>query len=102
MQSGSPAPDRFRITLAAMSTELWILFGSWLAAGGVLSMLGFWKIGLASSAVGIAADLLFQVRLKTLADDRSLTAEQGIGLLAPIVAARFSLGVVGPIAILWV
>ena len=103
LKPGAAPPSRYRVTLAAMRTELWILLGAWLAAGAVLAMLGFWKIGVASSVVGIAADLGFQARLRALArkPDPVGGRDHGLGALAPIVAARFTLGVLGPLAVLW-
>jgi two-component system, sensor histidine kinase len=100
MTPGAAAPDRFRITLAGMRTEPWLLFGAWAAGGAVLAMLGFWQVGLATSAVGALTDLAFQRRLKALWDDPDLDGEAGIRKLTPIVATRFGLGVAGSLIVM--
>ncbi|MFN3816831.1 ATP-binding protein [Brevundimonas sp.] len=100
LRPGGPMPDRFQVTLAAMRTEAWLLYGAWGVAGLVLAMLGHWQIGLITSLAGAAADILFQRRLKILSRAAPMAPEAGIARLTPIVAIRFSLGVAGALIII--
>lgn len=91
-------PDRYRITLATMITEPWLLFGSWAAGGLVLTLLGFWQIAVITSAIGALADVVFQRRLRKLWAAGPIDAQAGVTGLLPIVVTRFTLGVAGSIA----
>ena len=99
LKVGVEAPDRYRITLASMITEPWLLFGAWLAGGLVLALLGFWQIALVTSGIGMLIDMLFQHRLRQLWQAEPIKPEVGIRGLVPIVATRFALGVAGAIAV---
>ncbi len=100
LRLGVDMPDRYRITLATMITEPWLLFGAWAAGGLVLALLGFWQIALATSGIGALADMLIQRRLRRLWHAGAIAPRRGIQGLMPIVALRFSLGVAGSIAAL--
>lgn len=89
----------YRITLAGMRTEGWLLVASWTAGGLVLGLLGFWAIGLLTSTMGLAVDAVIQRRLKALWTSDLREAEAGFRVLAPLVAVRFSLGVLGSISV---
>ncbi|MFN4040215.1 MAG: ATP-binding protein [Brevundimonas sp.] len=96
---GDEMPDRFRLTLAGMRTEPWLLYGAWAVGGLVLALLGYWQVGLVASLCGAAVDAVFQRRLKRLSADPGLTAAAGIARLTPIVATRFTLGVAGALVV---
>lgn len=89
----------YRITLAGMRTEGWLLVASWTAGGLVIGLLGFWVIGLLTSALGLAFDALIQRRLKELWESDLRDLDTGLQILVPIVALRFSLGVLGSIIV---
>lgn len=93
-------PDRYRITLATMITEPWLLFGAWAAGGLVLALMGFWQIALMTSGLGALADMVIQRRLRRLWHTEPIDPHRGIQGLMPIVALRFGLGVAGSIAAL--
>ncbi len=96
---GVEAPDFYRITLAAMITEWWLVLGAWLAAGAAVALMGFVQIAIITTALGILADLIFQRRLRHLwASSKAADPSQGLKRLMPIVATRFTLGVIGPVA----
>lgn len=99
LKVGVEAPDRYRITLATMITEPWLLFGAWLAGGMVLALLGFWQIAVVTSGIGAIVDALFQRRLRQLWQAERIDPEVGVRGLIPIVAIRFALGVAGAIAV---
>jgi signal transduction histidine kinase/CheY-like chemotaxis protein len=96
---GGEMPDRFRLTLAGMRTEPWLLYGAWAVGGLVLALLGYWQVGLIASLCGAAVDAVFQSRLKRLSADPGLTPAAGIARLTPMVAIRFTLGVAGALVV---
>lgn len=98
LRLGVDMPDRYRITLATMITEPWLLFGAWAAGGLVLALLGFWQIALVTSGIGALVDMGFQRRLRRLWAADPIDPQIGVRGLVPIVATRFSLGVAGSIA----
>lgn len=99
LEVGVNMPDRYRITLATMITEPWLLFGAWAAGGLVLALLGFWQIALVTSGIGALVDLMFQRHLRQLWVAHPIDSQIGVRGLVPIVATRFSLGVAGSIAV---
>ncbi len=99
LKVGVEAPDRYRITLATMITEPWLLFGAWLVGGLVLALLGFWQIAVVTSGIGAVVDALFQRRLRQLWQAERIDPKVGVRGLIPIVAIRFGLGVAGAIAV---
>lgn len=98
LKVGVDMPDRYRITLATMITEPWLLFGAWAAGGLVLALLGFWQIALITSGIGTLVDMGFQRHLRRLWTAEPIDPRVGVRGLVPIVASRFSLGVAGSIA----
>ena len=96
---GTERLNLYRITLTGMRTERWLLVASWTAVGLVLGLLGFWTIGLLTSAFGLAVDAVIQRRLGALWRSDLREVKAGFRTLAPIVAVRFSLGVCGSIIV---
>lgn len=96
---GDQRLNLYRITLAGMRTEGWLLVASWAAGGLVLGLLGFWTIGLLTSAIGLGVDAVIQRRLRALWKSELREVEAGFQALTPIVAVRFTLGVLGSIIV---
>ena len=96
---GVEPPNLYRITLTAMITEWWLVLGAWMAAGVAVALIGFVQIAIITTAVGMVADLIFQRRLRHLwAVSRDTEPVAGLRRLMPLVATRFALGVIGPVA----
>lgn len=94
---GVDRPNLYRITLAAMITEWWLIVGAWAVAGVAVALIGFPSIALATSSVGIVADMIFQRMLRRRWDrSEGVDPSHGLSRLVPIVLIRFGLGIVGP------
>jgi len=96
---GVDRPNLYRITLAAMITEWWLIVGAWIAAGVAVALIGFPVIALVTSVIGIGCDMVFQHVLRwRWAISETTDTEIGLRRLTPIVLVRFGLGVIGPTA----
>ena len=83
-------------TLQNMVTPPAVLYGSWISAGLIVAALGQPGLALAFCLIGIAFDLWAQRRIKRYRQSDA-PASGWPGLLMAIVAARFGLGVCGPL-----
>lgn len=96
---GVDQPNLYRITLAAMIAEWWLIVGAWIAAGLAVALVGFPAIALVTSLIGICCDMAFQhvLRRRWVVSDTT-DPQTGLRGLTPIVFVRFGLGVIGPTA----